>query len=331
MRPEINHTNYEAYYLDYLENNLDNESRILFEEFLSQHPELIEEELDTLPTLNEAESRLNIHYKEELKIFDEKEEITDRNIDNFIIAHYEGILPSQKQKELTLILKKNPQLQIFADVYKKTFLQANLNEKYPYKSSLKKGKTRSLYLTITSIAAMFALILYLTGINKSNQQHIRISTTKEVVKENGRHTPTPIPTTKTLLHLAHKAIKPSTQPKISKSTYIDSQQIEVASNIVNLASHNIVIQDSSKVTLIKNENVTPNIPISEDNLSYIPLNKMEKPLAMITQFLPKKMQQFFDLRFAKATVKKQGGLYIKIGNFEYLRKQNITEEMLTVK
>ena len=329
MRPDINLTNYEAYYLDYLENNLDNESRILFEEFLSQHPELIEEELDTQPILIEAESRLNIHFKEDLKIFDENEEITNSNLENFIIAHYEGILPSRKQEELTLILNNNPQLQILADVYKKTFLQANLNEKYTEKSSLKKGKIRSLYLTITSIAAMFALILYLTGIQTSNQHTIRVSSKKEVVTK--KSTPTNIPAVNTTLQLAQKTIKTSNQPIISKGTYVDSQQIEVASNPINLASNNLEFQPATSETLPKQEITTPSIPLRKENLSYLTLNNMEKPLAGITQFLPKKMQQFFDLRFAKATKRKQGGLYIKIGNFEYLRKQNITEEILSVK
>ena len=313
MRPEINLTNYEAYYLDYIENNLDNESRILFEEFLSQHPELIEEELDTLPILIETESRLNIHFKKDLKIFDENEEITNSNLENFIIAHYEGILPSRKQEELTLILNNNPQA----------------NEKYTEKSSLKKGKIRSLYLTITSIAAMFALILYLTGIQTSNQHTIRVSSKKEVVTK--KSTPTHIPAVNTTLQLAQKTIKTSNQPIISKGTYVDSQQIEVASNPINLASNNLEFQPATSETLPKQEITTPSIPLRKENLSYLPLNNMEKPLAGITQFLPKKMQQFFDLRFAKATKRKQGGLYIKIGNFEYLRKQNITEEILSVK
>ena len=304
MRPEINLTNYEAYYLDYIENNLDNESRILFEEFLSQHPELIEEELDTLPNLIEVESRLNIHFKEDLKIFDENEEITNSNIENFIIAHYEGILSSRKQEELTLILNNNPQLQILAEVYKKTFLQANLNEKYAKKSSLKKGKTRSLYLTITSIAAMFALTIYLTGIQTSNQHPIRVSSKKEVVKE--KSTPLLIPTANTTLQLAKKTIITSNQPIISKGTYIDSQLIEVTNNMIEIASNKTEIQDSSNVSLFKPEIITPSISLRNEDISYLPFNKMEKPLAGITQFLPKKMQQFFDLRFAKATKKKTG-------------------------
>ncbi len=131
---EINLHNYQAFLLDYLEGNLNEDQVSQLMDFLEQHPQLKEE-------LNEAEP---IHLPE-LKDLDEYEPIEDTEFlkkttedwNEFrLISYLEGDLSKGEQEILEKELKQNPDLQKLHNTYQLTRLSHEQNIQYPEKTRL---------------------------------------------------------------------------------------------------------------------------------------------------------------------------------------------------
>ena len=92
--------NYEAFYLDYLEGNLNTEDAELFITFLNDHPELKVND-DFLPTFSNEQSALDAQFKEDLKQISFNETaICNENVGQFFIAEAEKLLSQEKIIEL---------------------------------------------------------------------------------------------------------------------------------------------------------------------------------------------------------------------------------------
>jgi hypothetical protein len=165
--------NYEAFYLDYLENNLSDEGTKILFEFLNQYPDLKADlEFDddileyTLPT--DFKTTLKQNDKEDLKHCEE-DEICLKNIDEFIIADIENQLLPNKKQELYAIVKKY-QLEPTVIAYQSTKLKPNMAEVYPNKKELKhQTKVIPLLIRISAVAALLLLLFNVIDFNSSNQ------------------------------------------------------------------------------------------------------------------------------------------------------------------
>jgi hypothetical protein len=319
MIEKINIENYEAFYLDYLENNLSEEDRVLFELFLEKHPHLIEENFEIQPIQELYTGSLSNFEKQTFKVFDDEETINQLNIEDFIIAYCEGILNPSKTNELLSLINKSHEYKSLLNTYKATILSPDLSIKLETKSSLKKGKTRTLYYSLTSVAAILALAIYFFN---SNQEIQVVRTNKHNIATNSKTNKsisipvakTSFPTVKT-----RKTIKNSIVTKTTEIELIETNEIEPI--IVEHKNEPILAQNipSQQFETTEINNKTPN---EKSDNSYLSFSDMNKPLEFITQFLPKRISDFIDIRYAEKNNKKQSGYYIKIGDFQLSTKKS---------
>jgi 6-pyruvoyl-tetrahydropterin synthase len=171
MSLKINIENYEAYYLDFLEGNLNEVDMFEFSDFLKQHPELKIEE-DILDFKLVPTEKLDKSYLNELKVFDESESICENNYENFMISHIEKQLNSSKEIELQNFISKNKIYEHEFNLYQKSKLQPNLNEVFEDKKSLKQSVVIPLYYKIIATAATIILALLLIPFSKNSFHEI---------------------------------------------------------------------------------------------------------------------------------------------------------------
>ena len=89
--------NYEAFYLDFLEGNLNEEDTALLMAFLEANPDLKMED-DSLPTFEAEEFELDDALKNDLKQPLIDEAITNNNVEYFMISDAEGIWMKRNQR-----------------------------------------------------------------------------------------------------------------------------------------------------------------------------------------------------------------------------------------
>ena len=132
----INQNNYEAWFLDYYENQLSAEQVAELFLFLEQHP-ILKEEFDSfentiLPTdLLEEENLLN---KQSLKKYDV---VCEENINEWLIAQVEGELDAQQLQNLGRLLNEHPVFLNDQNLIAKTKLVQDNEERFELKSNLK--------------------------------------------------------------------------------------------------------------------------------------------------------------------------------------------------
>ncbi len=136
--------NYEAYLLDYSEGNLSMEDLASLKSFILAHPELeIQLEEESLPSLMQENE--SVDFKNNLK--KDKVFLEDEDLINYL----EGNLSPDEQKTIELKLAKDKELARTFELYRKTFLQGDLQEKFTGSANLKKTED-DLVLTNRPIA-----------------------------------------------------------------------------------------------------------------------------------------------------------------------------------
>lgn len=156
---KITRDNYESFFLDYLEGNLEEIMIDQFLDFLEQHPDLKEE-------LHLFE---NIHLPEEPAAFTGKKHLYKSPADEKeafdlkAIALMEGNLKDDERKGFEAYLAKHPKLQKEAALFEKTRLAVDPNIKYPDKQKL--YKTSGTVVLMNWLARAAAVVILLWGIN----------------------------------------------------------------------------------------------------------------------------------------------------------------------
>lgn len=156
---KINRNNYEPFFLDFLEGNLEEDQIDQFLDFLEQNPDLKEE-------LQLFES---IHLPEEQIVYPGKKELYKSAADvkqaaeNQIIAYLEGDMEDEKRRSFEAWLGAHPELQKEYKLYAQTRLIADRAIKYPEKHKLyrKSGKT----IVLNWISRVAAVVVLLWGID----------------------------------------------------------------------------------------------------------------------------------------------------------------------
>lgn len=324
----ITKENYEAYYLDYLENNLSEKERIAFELFLNENPELKEKPFTIEPLNLEENYTLSIETLSELKVFDDEEEINAATIENYIIAYTEACLSTEKQKEIEHYLLVHPEHQSVLKTYQSLRLSPDLNKQFKLKKQLKKGQIQNLYWFVTTSAAMLFCVFFLLpekpSILEAKNTKNNITKTKESSKSRSKNNiQEVIKTETTVTYIAHRSTNNHTKNHLKNLSIIgiDSIPNTYFQTILPITNQELEISQQVVPVLldITNQKFSQtNQSITEPNVNHsISYSKMNSPIKMVTQFLPKKFQEIIDFRYAKATETKQGGIYIKLGKFEY--------------
>ncbi len=160
-RENISRSNYEVFFIDYLEGNLSEEEIRSLEDFLLSNPDL-RSELEGLETVILTPGDEKLENPENLKYPDLSTPVTDANFPFFCIAENEGDLNPEMQQELYKYLRANPGKQKERLQFSKLYLVPDPAIHFPEKHKLKKGlfiRYRREWVTGLSIAASIALLL----------------------------------------------------------------------------------------------------------------------------------------------------------------------------
>jgi len=152
---KITRSNYESYFLDFLEGNPDQSIIDEFREFLKANPDLATElERGDLPTLH-PNNDIHFDAKEELK-----KSVSHRELEfqERAVAYYEGDLSADERKNFEASLSENGADTSEAQQFGKLRLEADQSITYPNKEQLKKKVVVvPLWLKVASVAAMLLL------------------------------------------------------------------------------------------------------------------------------------------------------------------------------
>jgi hypothetical protein len=156
---KITRDNYEPFFLDYLEGNLNENMIDQFLDFLERNPDL-KEELQLFE---------NVHLPEEHIVFSGKEELyksaseAKAALENKTIAYLEGDLDDEDRKSFEAYLNSHPELQKEFKLFAKTQLTPDVGIKYPNKQKLYKKSGAVVLMNWVSRAA--AVLVLIWGIN----------------------------------------------------------------------------------------------------------------------------------------------------------------------
>ena len=329
---KINLSNYEAFYLDFLEVNLGEDDTVLLHNFLESHPQL-QVEKEKFVSLNPGISTLEQSFKSHLKAISFNEtKITSENAEQFLIAAMEGLLSERKEKALRQFISANPSWLAEQEMYSNTKLSADLKIVFNPKNSLKQNrKTIFLPLLLAGIAASIAGLYFLLNTTKTiletdgeavvSERIVPDSLAVKVPKEK-RFAPHQL---KQETYRFAQTNTPKTQAS-KKQTFIQaidsSNTFKPNSEIKNEMERNSTFL-SDKGNEKHNGNVTQTSFIAQQSKenqdkNYVSLafNDMSNPIQPITSRLGTAIKKEIDFRTAKPSKHTSGGFYLKIGKLE---------------
>nr|WP_319271466.1 hypothetical protein [uncultured Draconibacterium sp.] len=163
---EINRTNYEAYFIDYLEGNLDEGMIDSFIAFLKENPDL-KQELDLYEPISLEPEKVAFNKKAELykSNFDNEEAF-----DNAAIALLENDLTEKEKQEFATYLASHPEKEKQSAAFQNTKLKADGSLVFADKKKLyKKAPGKTILLWTSRVAAVLILgLLVFNLVNRNN-------------------------------------------------------------------------------------------------------------------------------------------------------------------
>ncbi|MFN5417818.1 MAG: hypothetical protein ACK5B9_12240 [Flavobacteriia bacterium] len=332
MNVIINIENYEAFYLDFLEGNLNEEETRAFELFLEQHPDLkVDEELPNLS--EELNSALDQDFLSSMKMFDVTENITENNCEQFMIASVEEILPAAKKIELNDFLAKRNDLRSEFAFYEKTKLVADLNVIYTEKSSLKKGFVIPMYAKYVAVAASLIMVfLFFPTTNSVKENYFTARREKpELNPKNEKNEKTvvvgdDIVTENIQVASLNNIPKTNIYKEVKKNS---EEKIEILNTYLNpLKINSIPVNYSVELAQFQFTKIEKQENQIDENSTFVAVNEMKNPIPFVTREINTRFNTNLDIRTAKASKKKQGGFYFKLGKLEISRKITPVQEEL---
>jgi hypothetical protein len=318
--------NYEAFYLDFLEGNLNEEETTLFLNFMQEHPELRLEDASLVAIENDCLA-LDQSFKENLKHLNLNETVISvNNVEQFLIAQIEGLLSSTKNAELNNFITKDTALLRAQRQYEFTKMHVDLSIVYTDKSSLKQARRVALWPLLSLAAAASVAVFFFVG-NPSMKFGQSAGTSAKIhLKDVKKPTSTSEKPTSTI---AAPVIE-------SPSVFVESSSKENQTLASTTQVDKLTVMIHLKVKKLKgipvreNENeleeqTFPSVDYSintEIVASNYGFQDMKNPIKPITNRLSDVVKQEVDFRTAKATEKTPGGFYLKIGKLEISHKTN---------
>ena len=188
---KINQNNYEQYFIDYLDGNLDPHLIPEFMAFLAQNPKLADElyEIEDNQGVACQPETVTFHYKESLKKNQDSQ--TDAILQDFeelCIAKMEGDLNNKQSSGFNIMIRNNPVKGKIYHRFTQTILKPDYNVVFPGKYILKKSITKELtirtIIPYAAIAALFVLIfsIYFLLKEKSGIKPVNMASTGQTEK-----------------------------------------------------------------------------------------------------------------------------------------------------
>ncbi len=319
--------NYEVFYLDFLEGNLSEEDAALLLVFLDENPHLKVED-EKLPILGNENPSLDANFKANLKqlVFNETP-ITRDNAEQFLIAETENLLSEEKKAELTGFVSKYPELAQAQKIYAAAHFVADKSVLFEDKNSLKQSKKIVLRPFISlAIAASVAILFFVwnsttngitdneTSISKhneikkvphqKNEQNLNVPNNKIQNKEDDSYVPV-VENNSDELNVANVI------PEKRTPLYIKGLIPRHVKELKGTEQLYDVVENEMAYT-----NIDPRVNEEPSDYTILGFNDMNNPISPITNRLANVVKQEVDFRTAKATSKRSGGFYLKIGKLE---------------
>jgi hypothetical protein len=327
--------NYEAFYLDFLEGNLNEEETALFLAFMEAHPELRLED-ESLVSVEVETSNLDTQFKNSLKqVSFANTPITLSNVEQFLIAETEGQLSSAKLAELESFILANPSLRQSQKLYAATHLKADTSIVYSDKAGLKRKKAIVLwpYVSLALAASLTAILFYVyySGnqqlVNGPTNVLVQADTTEVLLKEESSKEENKLdqlnhnqqPSTKDFVALSNPTSDQNVQTptKQERPIQIDRLNIKDVKTIKSKRSDFEIIERNPVDLAIQSVNNQ-----STNDVAYMGFQDMKNPIKPITNRLGDAVKQEVDFRTAKTTSERSGGFYFKIGKLEVSHRKH---------
>jgi hypothetical protein len=327
--------NYEAFYLDFLEGNLNEEETALFLAFMEAHPELRLED-ESLVSVEVETSNLDTQFKNSLKqVSFANTPITLSNVEQFLIAETEGQLSSAKLAELESFILANPSLRQSQKLYAATHLKADTSILYIDKAGLKRKKAIVLwpYVSFALAASLTAILFYVyySGnqqlVNGPTNVLVQADTTEVLLKEESSKEENKLdqlnhnqqPSTKDFVALSNPTSDQNVQTptKQERPIQIDRLNIKGLKTIKSKKTDLEIIERNPVDLAVQSVNNQ-----STNDVAYMGFQDMKNPIKPITNRLGDAVKQEVDFRTAKTTSERSGGFYFKIGKLEVSHRKH---------
>lgn len=186
---DITRENYETWFVDYLEGNLDESVVDRFIEFLQENPDL-REELKLFESVTAVPEQLTFKPKNKLykSKYDREEEFNEA-----AIAEIEGDLDNEEKAFFEKYLDTHPEKQKDHELFEKTILIADENIRFSNKEVLYKKSGRKMFLLWTGrVAAILILALAIFSlINRTPETPVTDNQLAKVEEKNEQKTEIP--------------------------------------------------------------------------------------------------------------------------------------------
>jgi hypothetical protein len=329
----INKNNYEAFYLDFLEGNLDQDRSAELLAFLEEHPDY-QVEIEEYLTVESKGPLLDASFKQTLKqVIFEEDTISLLNIESFLIAHTEGILSTKKEAELSAFIAFDPLLLREQKLFDATVLKVNETEVFESKPSLKKFNRVALWpFAVGAVAAGLTLLFSLGNLNFSGDSNVSSSqpSSVEKVKIQKSNQPQFNPTSaqsvdqKTdgaVVSPGYHPVIESNRPQALKEKERVNED-KVVGELAVLAPKFFEVGDELDDPEPSAVYVSHRPSSQNPNNSYVMLGfqDMKNPIEPFTSHLASAIKREVDFRTIKPTSMHSGGFYLKIGKLVVSRK-----------
>lgn len=334
MMGKISIFNYEIFYLDYLEGRLGEDDVRMLMAFFDEHPECKLDDPD-LPVLNVSDDYV-FQGKSDLKQTDDKEAITEENVEHFMISDSEGILSDEKQAELNQVVDGDAGLEKERKRYNAVYFAPDTSLVFQNKEDLKRRKTIVLwpYVSAGIAAAIISFIFLMNGdgsdfgkvevsnpVAKTPEKIIPVQTDNESPSDDDQVIIEDAPIQ---YYNAFNDLSSYSEPKKKplNNSYVPLKRKRPHSHLVALEKELMPITTYTN----KTPNETPNVLETKQPEPYrteLPGdNRMVNPIEPVTSFISKKAKTEVDFGRKKATSEEKGGFYFKVGKFEISRNKH---------
>jgi hypothetical protein len=318
----INSTNYEAYYLDFLEGNLSEDMTAQLMAFLAQNPDLVVDE-EMIYLLDFQDNKIVFPDVKSLKVPDLEREINTQSVENFMIAAVENELETKKQAELTAFIQQNPQLERDFELFRQSKLKADVRIVFPAKNKIKRGKLIPMFGPFASIAAGLVLYISFNLLQGGNESIVDSSAALKTSFARSIRVPSQ----------KSNHVEVSSQEATTYFAQNNNQTLSSSKNKKNIENSNSIplsYLPIKKADLFSNkplmlepilantQDITKKYYTQQEVL--VGVDQMKNPIVPVTNKLAEVFQQDIDFRTSRAAKKQKGGFYLKIGKFEISRK-----------
>lgn len=326
--------NYEAFYLDFLEGNLNEEDTALLLDFLEKHPDLMVD-AEEWPVLESPAISIDTTFINGLKETDyEVDAVSAENVEQFIIAAVERQLSEDKLRELQNFANQNEEATALWASYAQLKLVPDPSVTYGDTNDLKRRRTIVLWPSVAVAASILAFAL-IYSVWKRQAEATDSQQPKWAKEHNNGIQKGDDKNVRSIQNqpLAHKGQSDSNTvtPDGNRVVYEASEQVALVHSGVDKRRSKF-----AEVGVLKKQNATynddgPDREISvaalppvrtktsesaQQDQGYMALNEMKNPIKPVTKRLSEFTDTDIDVRTAKTTEEAKGGFYVKIGKFE---------------